>query len=225
MSFNGGKGGTFRHIINRMPPHDRYIETHLGGGAIMLNKNPSHTNIGIDIDPEIVERWRNQWEKHKNGTGRLIIKGDCVDWLHDQYLPPKTLIYSDPPYMFECRKSSRKLYNYEYSTEDHERLLKCLKSLSSMVMISGYSCLLYENELKNWTKITYNAPTRRGGVPECLWMNFPEPEVLHEYTWLGKDRRQRERIKKKISRFKSKLKRLSVLERNAILEALNGDLG
>ena len=32
MRYPGGKGKCYQHIINLMPMHDTYIETHLGGG-------------------------------------------------------------------------------------------------------------------------------------------------------------------------------------------------
>jgi site-specific DNA-adenine methylase len=35
--YPGGKGGAgvYQTIINNIPPHDTYIETHLGGGNIL----------------------------------------------------------------------------------------------------------------------------------------------------------------------------------------------
>lgn len=30
MNYHGGKGGVFQKLINLMPPHEVYIETHLG---------------------------------------------------------------------------------------------------------------------------------------------------------------------------------------------------
>ncbi len=56
-SYLGSKAasGLFQNIIAMMPPHDTYIESHLGGGAIMMKKKPpTATNIGIDLDPEVV---------------------------------------------------------------------------------------------------------------------------------------------------------------------------
>jgi len=44
--------GLYQNIIAMMPPHDTYIETHLGGGAVMQKKPPARNNIAIDIDPE-----------------------------------------------------------------------------------------------------------------------------------------------------------------------------
>ncbi len=49
-SYFGSKAtsGPCQAIIALMPPHDTYIETHLGGGAIMQRKAPVRHNIGID---------------------------------------------------------------------------------------------------------------------------------------------------------------------------------
>ena len=54
MSYFGSKAtsGLCQPIIAMMPPHDTYIETHLGGGAIMKRKPPALHNIGIDLDPQ-----------------------------------------------------------------------------------------------------------------------------------------------------------------------------
>ena len=53
------------------------------------------------------------------------------------------------------------------------------------------------------------------------WMSYPEPKELHDYSHLGKDFRERERIKKKIKRNVDKLKKLPALERGSLIEALN----
>ena len=42
--------GLCQPLIAMMPPHGAYIETHLGGGAIMKRKPPALRNIGIDRD-------------------------------------------------------------------------------------------------------------------------------------------------------------------------------
>jgi hypothetical protein len=47
-----------------MPPHDTYIETHLGGGAVMRNKPPARNNIAIDIDPEPLESFDCDYHVH-----------------------------------------------------------------------------------------------------------------------------------------------------------------
>src|SRR3954470_21500968 len=70
--YPGGKGLSFRHIINLMPPHGRYIETHLGGGAVMRHKRPARENIGIDLDDRVVDLWRRR--DHRTTT---VVHG-CV---------------------------------------------------------------------------------------------------------------------------------------------------
>jgi DNA adenine methylase len=55
---------------------------------------------------------------------------------------------------------------------------------------------------------------------EWLWMNYPQPFELHDYRFLGKDFRERERIKRKKARWLGKLKGMGQLERYAILEAV-----
>ncbi|MBF0196908.1 MAG: DNA methylase, partial [Planctomycetes bacterium] len=55
-SYLGSKAtsGLCQAIISMMPPHATFIETHLGGGAIMKRKAPSMRSIGIDLDPEAI---------------------------------------------------------------------------------------------------------------------------------------------------------------------------
>jgi hypothetical protein len=50
--------GFYQPIIALMPPHDTYIETHLGGGAIMQRKPAALRNIGIDRNQRALERFR-----------------------------------------------------------------------------------------------------------------------------------------------------------------------
>ena len=52
MGYLGSKAtaGLCQTLIAMMPSHSRYIETHLGGGAIMKRKPPALCNIGIDLD-------------------------------------------------------------------------------------------------------------------------------------------------------------------------------
>ena len=46
--------GLCQAIIAMMPPHDTYIETHLGGGAIMKRKPSALNNIGVDLDGQAI---------------------------------------------------------------------------------------------------------------------------------------------------------------------------
>ncbi|MDQ2510981.1 DNA adenine methylase, partial [Pseudomonas aeruginosa] len=43
-----------------MPPHQTYIESHLGGGAVMRNKKAAQRNIGLDLDAKVIELWESK---------------------------------------------------------------------------------------------------------------------------------------------------------------------
>jgi len=69
MNYPGGKGGVFHKLINLMPPHEVYIETHLGGGAIMSSKRRTMRNIGIEIDSDVIDLWTKSnraWQKKQD---------------------------------------------------------------------------------------------------------------------------------------------------------------
>jgi DNA adenine methylase len=68
--------------------------------------------------------------------------------------------------------------------------------------------------------VTYTGVTRRGPREECLWMNYPEPLQLHDYRYLGKDYRERERINRKRKTWRRRLAAMPALERYAILAEL-----
>jgi len=55
---------------------------------------------------------------------------------------------------------------------------------------------------------------------EYIWYNYPTPEKLHDYSFLGNDFTDRQRIKRKIARWSNKLKNLPALERNAIIDSI-----
>jgi hypothetical protein len=209
----GGKGGFYQRLINLMPPHDIYIETHLGGGAVIRNKRPAKINIAIDIDP-VAHRLFDA-ERFKN-IG--FVQGDAIEYLKKYYANERTLIYCDPPYLLETRKSGKR-YNFEFTTSQHVELLKTLKQLSPcLIMISGYWSQLYGDELSGWNKKSFQVATRGGQATEWVWFNFDEPAALHDYKYLGDTFRDRERIKRKHRRWINNLKKMPVLERLALLE-------
>ena len=133
----------------------------------------------------------------------------------------QTFIYLDPPYLLSTRRSGP-IYEHELTEADHLKLLRMIKKLDCMVMISGYQSPMYARELSGWYRQSYLSQTRGGfSALEILWMNYPPPTALHDYAFLGEDYRERERIKRKIKRWADRLKSLPPLERAAILEALN----
>lgn len=152
----------------------------------------------------------------------LFIQANALDFLSSCRFRGDEFIYLDPPYLRSVRKSKRALYRHEFWTkEDHSRLLSLVRSLPCMVAISGYGSELYQDRLSHWRLVTFQAHTRNGMATECLWMNYDQPETLHDYRFLGADFRERERIKRKAKRWVKRFLELDLLERHAIISELN----
>jgi DNA adenine methylase len=129
-------------------------------------------------------------------------------------------VYCDPPYVHSTRTRCD-LYRFEMSDSQHVELLDIMSSLPCRVMISGYWTKLYAAKLRRWNSTTFQAVTRSGRVAtEWLWFNFPEPVALHDYRYLGENFRERERIKRKKLRWANRLRIMPVLERRALMAAL-----
>ncbi len=215
MNYTGGKGGVYQKFINLMPPHGVYIETHLGGGAILRYKRPAKRNIGIDIDPKVIKMWTNA-----NPIDFELIHGDAVTFLKGYRFTGNELVYCDPPYLRETRKKYYPLYKYEYTHEQHIELLEVIKSLPCMIMISGYKSSLYMKVLCGWHTHSFQAATHHGVATEWIWMNYSPPVELHDYRYLGDTFREREKIKNKSKRWVRRLKSMPILERQALLFAI-----
>lgn len=217
MRYPGGKGGSGVHqtIINNIPPHEVYIETHLGGGNILERKKPAGRSVGIDVDPAVIKAWQA-----RGLPGLELHCTDAVAFLKSYNFTGREFVYADPPYVMDSRRGGQ-LYRYEYTDDDHRRLLAVLAELPCPVMVSGYSSALYdESPLASWRTETFNAMTRRGISTEQIWMNYPAPSDLHDLRYLGSNFRERERIKRKKTRWQAKLAKLDPLERAAIMECL-----
>jgi DNA adenine methylase len=216
-SYPGGKGsaGTAQKIINKFPPHTRYAELCLGSGKILNAKKPAAENYGVEINESTIAKFTYP-------AGATIVHQDAVTWIKENWniLTPETLVYVDPPYPIESRLSQLPLYDFEMTDQQHIDLLELLLSMPAMVAISTYKNDLYAQMLKGWTVYTFESNTRQGMATEYLYMNYPDPVKLHEYTYLGKDFTDRQRIKRKIEGHVSKLKALPPLERHAIIQAL-----
>lgn len=218
MNYPGSKGGpgVFQKIISLMPSHDVYIETHLGGGNILLKKRPAASSIAIEIDSEVLKAFIAS-----NGDEDLrvqYVNSDAGEYLQAYRWTGRELVYCDPPYPFSCRRSKRQRYRYEYSDRDHQGFLDCVLQIPAFVMISSYANRLYDTRLSHWHSVEFTARTRGCTAVEKLWMNFdPDRQLKHEYTFTGWDFRERERIKRKARRWVSNLAMMDPDERNFIL--------
>lgn len=223
MNYPGGKGSCFRHLINLMPPHDVYIETHLGGGNVLERKRPAARSIGIDIDPEVITAWRERNALTHPCVARLtVVNGDAAGFLRRYQFTGRELVYSDPPYLHETR-SRADIYRFEYTRAQHIELLAVLAALPCAVMVSGYDSELYRCTLEHrhgWRRHEFMAHTRGGMRREVVWFNFEPPAELHDPRYVGDNYRERERIKRKRDRWRRRFAAMTPGERQTILEAL-----
>lgn len=214
MRYDGGKGVCFAQIINLMPPHSRYIETHLGGGAVMRNKLPACEQIGIDIDQQVINKWRSS-----NPGLCTLVNEDAVSFLEKIEVDDQTLIYVDPPYHPDTRRRAR-VYRHDYSVEDHERLINCLIELPCKIIISGYFSPLYEQRLAGWSCHRFMAKTHSDMREEWVWFNYPKPKALHDDRYLGQTFREREIIRRRQERLRNRVSQLPVTEQVALYKWL-----
>jgi hypothetical protein len=82
----------------------------------------------------------------------------------------QTLHYVDPPYPYETRNKRwrGKAYRHEMCDDEHRKLAHTLRGLKGMIILSGYRCSLYNNELySDWRCVerqtlgTFGANCRR----------------------------------------------------------------
>ena len=223
MRYPGGKGTTYAKLLNVMPPHSTYVETHLGGGALMRKKRPAARQIGIDVDAAVMRRWQCDLARDKTLSCELIC-ADAVEWLQAHPLEPTALIYADPPYVSATRRRDR-IYRHDYTDSDHVRLIDCLKSQRCMVMISGYRSDLYDRLLDGWRQFSFSAMTHTGVREETVWFNFAPPECLHDVHHLGDGFRQREVFRRRRARLHDRITRLPTPEQHGLLQWLQVQLG
>jgi len=203
--------GLCQPIIALMPPHDTYIETHLGGGAIMKRKPAALHNIGIDIDPEPLRTFSCPYPVEKIHT--------CAhEFLAHYDYQGRELIYSDPPYLHHTRTSKRR-YRFEYEEHDHLELLRLLKSVPYQVILSGYPSAVYDAHLSDWRSVQLQVMNQGGVRTEKLWLNFT-PDRVHWPSYAGKNFTDRQRIKRKAASWGRRYQALPRAERLAVLSAL-----
>jgi len=218
MRYPGGKGKCYPYLLNLMPPHRTYIESHLGGGAVMRHKLPAKRQIGIDIDPGVVAKWA----AFPNAPCDVVCS-DATQYLNQLTLDEDTLIYADPPYLPCTRKRSR-VYRFDYTVEDHEKLIHCLGQMRCMVMISGYESDLYASLLSDWARVSFSAKTHSGVRQESVWLNYDPPNQLHDTRHLGNGFREREILSRRRSRLHSRIQHISKAEQYELLAWLQSQL-
>ena len=203
--------GLCQPIIAMMPPHDCYIETHLGGGAIMKRKPPALNNIGIDLDPQPLTDFACDYP--------VQLVNECAHHFLQSYdYRGRELIYCDPPYLQHTRSSGRR-YRCDYEEHDHIDLLTVLKTLPCNVILSGYPSTLYDELLDGWHSLELQVMNQGGVRTEKLWHNYHIDRVFWA-RYAGKNFTDRQRIKRKAANWGKIYQAMPRAERLAVLAAM-----
>lgn len=132
--------------------------------------------------PYTAYEWNDMPNRLADASRRLkdaqIENMDAIK-LIKQHNDPDTLIYCDPPYVKSAQVD--KHYMYDYTTIDHEELLRSLIDHRGKVMISGYASDLYTEVLKGWSVLKKQTKVgittdKKSDRTEMVWCNF-EPTL------------------------------------------------
>jgi DNA adenine methylase len=107
---------------------------------------------------------------------RVVILNDDALAVIQREDGPKTLFYSDPPYLHETRTATN-VYDHEMTASDHEKLLTLLNQIQGAVLISGYRSELYDSMLvaPQWERFEFDLPNNAASgsskrrMVECVW--------------------------------------------------------
>lgn len=137
------------------------IRAMMGFGSAGATKGT--TGFRIDVKREY-ETAQHTWAMYPSNlaavglrlSGVLIENRPAIEVIraHDT---PETLHYVDPPYLHETRcrvrgKNSDRAYRHDMDVQDHLELMGVLRELQGMVVLSGYSSSLYDENLPGWER-------------------------------------------------------------------------
>ena len=211
--------GVLQKIVNEIPRCDVFRELMAGSAAVSSALAVPDENVHLNEKSEKV------FQDLRFKYPLRIVTNDCAISIIT-FLPDKPkreeMIFLDPPYRLHTRPHSQKLYEHEMSDDDHVQLLSAVldKGDNYKFMIIHPDDEMYNTMLASWRKVPIKVRYRNKTSNEVLYMNYPAPEVLQDYKFLGDGCHDRQRIKRKGDRWIAKLKGLPIVEQNYILDRL-----
>lgn len=149
-------------------PTDQYRSTGFRANSSRSGTTPAHDWANYaEALPAIIERMRGVIVEHRDAA-QVMAQHDGAQTLH----------YVDPPYLPETRSPANKydlkhrMYRHELTPDDHLTLLAFLKTLTGMVLVSGYPHVMYDDALPGWLRIERKALADGARErTEVLWIN------------------------------------------------------
>lgn len=174
-----GFGSASLHSANPRGMRTRATEWRSGRGNEGSASGPRGTGFRADAHKNGTTPamdW-SRWPAHvesfvKRLRGVIIEHRDALEVIQ-QHDREDALIYADPPYPLSTRDDNRADYAHEMTDADHRALARVLRAARGKVVLSGYPCRLYDEELyPHWAR--EEREHRADGAKkrtEVLWMN------------------------------------------------------
>ena len=174
-----------------------------------LKAGEETTKIGIDICNEKISNPRLSdylAEVYKRERALLLSK----------LLEAKGKYKKAEPY----RRIAVKIFDKQFKTKNRKGYFTFKRKLAMNLAAQG-RFVEAEIELREVLTEAIGLTGKTSIETARIWMNYPPPVELHDYRYLGDDFRERERITKITKNWVARLKKKPVLERNALLSAMN----
>lgn len=165
------------------------VRAFMGFGTTALRKNKTgfraRSYMRNQTGPQDWETYPACISAFTNRLKGVLIENMNALELIPRHDTPDTLFYVDPPYPKITRSSinhggEKGQYLYEMTDDDHQSLAHILRLLQGMVVLSGYPCAMYDEELYfDWYRVEREALADGGQMRmEVLWINKQARERL-----------------------------------------------
>lgn len=211
---NKGGQGIKEPLLNCVPIANRYFSLFYGQGG--FENLPDFKNIKWSCSEKC------QGLQSFSTMQASIVENDYKSLIDKNNCTSDDFVFADPPYMLSTRRSGKRYYKHEFSTENHIEFLSYASGSPAMWLITHPPCALYNRLLQSWLKIPMGYQTRNGYFEDCIWLNFnPKLVELVTYKYLGNNFIERQQIKRKRANLVKKFKALTFHEQQAILQELD----
>ena len=217
----GGKNsnGVYQILINLVPPHKIKYECFAGSAMLTRLMKPSEKTFVVEIDNSFTDKY-----KINEIPGVTVLNEDAFKVLSSlRYVitekADQVFIWCDPPYpRFTRRSPKKKIFKYDLTIEDHERLCKLLITLPFKIAISSYRNPVYDEILQKWNRFDYTTHAQNKKVIESVYYNYDLSNgERHDYAYVGHDRYRRREVRNIAARMIRRLNWVKPEERQAIL--------
>ena len=217
---NNSGNGEYHTILQNIPKCDLFIEVMCGSAFISSLVTGCNVHVN-DIDEQLMQQHKENFSIADTST----IKFTALDYRALLSKVSKDRVYNavfyfDVPYLRETRYRQRKLYKHDWSRSDHVEFLKIVNNISQSVMVLHPPCNLYNDALQDFRKIDFKVMTRGGLKDRCLYMNFPQPQLLQCWQYVGKNFTRRQQLKRIAERMIKRIDNYKDNERAAILSCV-----